>query len=140
MGELLRRALHLALGCVDRQAPNVGILDKAGKDEEARFCDGRANVQSRSCGQAMSGPVIRQFLGEMETCHKLTLSPALALKKTWSPLHSAGAGTRLGRFRLMFCAAKTSNAPVLTAFPPATGHTHQSEVGNHTARLDESLP
>ena len=55
MGELLRRALYPALGCVDGQAPNVGILNETGKDEQARFCEGRANVQSRSCGQSMSG-------------------------------------------------------------------------------------
>src|SRR6186997_3562105 len=76
-----------------------------------------------------AGPVIRQFLGEMDTCHKFTLSPAFALKKTLSSIHSAGAGTRLGRVKPIFCDANAANAPVLTGFPPARGHTHQSEVG-----------
>src|SRR5262245_57626242 len=73
-----------------------------------------------------AGPLIRQLLGEMETCHKLTLSPAFAVNKTRSSTHWAGAGRVLRRAREIFCAAKDSNAPVLMAFPPATGHTHQS--------------
>jgi hypothetical protein len=76
----------------------------------------------------------------METCHKFVLSPVLALKKTRSATHSAGAGTRLGRAKLIFCAAKAANARVLTAFPPANGHTHQSEVGANAGTYVESLP
>jgi hypothetical protein len=81
-----------------------------------------------------AGPVIRQLCGEIGICHKLTPSPAFAPKKTWSLIHSPGAGTRLGMVRLIFCAAKAANAWVLTGGPPASGHTHQSEVGYQTGR------
>ena len=53
--------------------------------------DGRTSSPEPEINR-VAGPVIFQFFGEIETCHRFALSPAFALNRIRSSIHSAGAG------------------------------------------------